>query len=211
MKALIVASGSPPSKKLIQKHSDADLLIAADGGIEILKKCGMIPDFLIGDFDSAKGRTVRSYKGGKTQIVRFAVEKNETDGMIALKLALERGADCVVLLGGLGKRTDHALANIMLLQYAHGRGVPMIIEDRYCQVTLASGETQVHGKIGQTISILPWIGPCTVTSDDSFHYPLKELYMAQDDPVGVSNVLTKPEARLTIQGLALIFKIKRDG
>lgn len=210
MKALIVASGSPPSKKLIHKHRDAGLLIAADGGIEILKKCGMTPDYLIGDFDSAKGRTVRDYKG-RTQVVQFEVEKNETDGMIALKLAIEQGAGSVVMLGALGKRTDHAFANIMLLQYAFDHGVSMIIEDRYCQVCLAKGEFQLHGKAGQTVSILPWMGSCTVTSDDAFHYPLDGLYMAQDDAVGVSNVLTRPAAQLSIQGYALIFKIKRDG
>jgi thiamine pyrophosphokinase len=211
MKALIVASGSPPTAELLRKHGDADLVIAADGGIEILKKSGIIPDFLIGDFDSASGTTVRGYDGTKTQVVRFAVEKNDTDGMIALKLAIERGADSVVLLGGLGRRSDHALANIMLLGYAHARGIAMVIEDEFCEITLASGNIILQGQIGQTVSILPWMSAATVTSDDSLHYPLQGLYLAQDDPVGISNILQKPETRLFIQGMALLFKIKQDG
>ncbi len=212
MKALIVASGSPPSKELLRRHGGADIVIAADGGIEILQKYGIIPDFLIGDFDSASGRTVRSYGGTKTQVVRFAVEKNDTDGMIALKLAIERGAKNIVLLGALGRRTDHAYANIMLLQYAYDTGVYLEIEDEYCSISLASGDTVLRGEPGQTISILPWMGAATVTADDSFfHYPLASLYMAPGDPVGVSNILLVPEARLAIEGMALLFKIKQDG
>lgn len=209
MKALIVASGSPPAGELLKKHSDADLVIAADGGIEILKKSGIIPDFLIGDFDSACGTTVRGYDGTKTQIIRFAVEKNETDGMIALKIALEKGADSIVMLGGLGKRTDHAMANIMLLYYAYKNGVSMQLEDGFCEITLHSGEVDLRGTAGQTVSILPWMGDATVTSDESFHYPLKSLYMAQENPVGISNILLKTEAHLCIEGMALIFKIKQ--
>ena len=208
MKALIIADGSPPSGELIQKHGDANLLIAADGGIEAIQKQGLKPDFLIGDFDSANSQTVQSYERTGTKIVRFAAEKNETDGMIALEIALKQGADTIVMLGALGKRTDHALANIMLLKFAAENGADMIIEDEYCEVSLASGEAEINGRTGQTVSILPFMGDAIVSADDSFHYPMRRLKMAGDDPVGISNILKKPRAKVSIVGWTLIFKIK---
>jgi thiamine pyrophosphokinase len=209
MKALIIADGSPPPGELVRKHSDSDIIIAADGGLHIIQKLGLKPDFLIGDFDSADIREIGTINQNDTRIIQYAVEKNETDGMIALNIAFEQGAFDIVMLGALGKRTDHALANIMLLKYARDHGAQMIIEDEYCEVSLVAGETVIRGYLGQTVSILPFAGSATVSSDNSLHYHMERLFMGEGDPVGISNILESEEARITIdQGMALLFKIK---
>lgn len=208
MKALIIADGSPPSGELVQKHSDSDLIIAADGGLHVIQKLGLKPDFLIGDFDSADKREMGSVNKEVTRVMQYAVEKNETDGMIALNIAFEQGARKLVMLGALGKRTDHALANIMLLKYAHDHGAAMTIEDEYCEVSLVTGETVIHGSRGQTVSVLPFAGSAVVSSDDSLHYPMNRLFMGEGDPVGISNILEREDATITVEGWALLFKIK---
>lgn len=208
MKALIIANGEPPSRELVQKHSDAEILIAADGGYDTLKKLGLKPDFLIGDFDSADRRDVQSAGDTDTRIIRYDVEKNETDGMIALEIAFKAGAREIVMLGALGKRTDHALGNIMLLKHARDHGAQMTIEDEYCEVSLVSGETVIRGQKGQTVSLLPFAGSAVVSSDNALHYPMDRLFMGEGDPVGISNILKKAEAQVTIEGWALLFKIK---
>ena len=208
MKALIIADGSPPSRELIQKHSDSDMIIAADGGLHVIQKFGLKPDFLIGDFDSADRSEIKSAAQNDTRVIQYAVEKNETDGMIALEIAFEQGARELVMLGALGKRTDHALANIMLLKYARDHGANMTIEDEYCEVRLVTGETVIRGQKGQTVSVLPFAGSAVVSSDDSLHYPMNRLFMGEGDPVGISNILVSEEAIISVEGLALVFLIK---
>jgi thiamine pyrophosphokinase len=208
MKALIIADGAVPSRELLKKHSDAELVIAADGGLKTAEKYGLVPDFLIGDFDSA-GESALRILNEQTTIIRLAKEKNETDGMVAVDTALGEGARHIVMLGALGKRTDHAFANLMLIKYAWDKGARLHLEDEYCEVCLATGETQITGKTGQTVSVLPFGGSATVSSDDSLHYPMDRLFMSPGDPVGISNILKGPLAHLYIEGFALIFKIKR--
>lgn len=207
MKALIIANGFPPDKALIEKHADADILIAADGGYEYLLRCGLKPDYLVGDFDSARKEALGGLDG-HTQVVRLSEEKNETDSMVAIDIALQDGAFDIVMLGALGKRSDHAQANIMLLKYAFDKGARLLLEDEYCEVFLATGQTRLTGRKGQTVSILPFGGEATVSSDDALHYPMDRLYMAASNPVGVSNVFDQSTAVVDIQGFALIFMIK---
>ena len=208
MKALLIANGVAPNGELIQKHlADSDIVIAADGGIKTLKKFGAAPDYLIGDFDSVSYKSTHGIDDGKTQTIQFPKEKNETDGMIAVNVALEKGADTIVLLGALGKRTDHAIANIMLLQYAQNRGAHLIIEDEYCEVQIASGKYTISGQKGQTVSLLPFSGSATVTADDALYYPLDHLFLSMEDPVGISNIMRKDTADIFIEGTVLVFKI----
>jgi len=207
MKALIIADGSAPIKDLIQKHSDAPLVIAADGGLKAAGLFNITPDYLIGDFDSADPDEINRLPA-HTKLVRLNKEKNETDSMVALDTAIKEGADDIVMLGALGKRTDHALANLMLLKQAWDKGTRLVLEDEYCEVCLATGKTTISGKKGQTVSVLPFGGSATVSSDDALHYPMDNLYMSEEDPVGISNILEKPAAEIHIKGFALVFKIK---
>jgi thiamine pyrophosphokinase len=207
MKALIIADGTAPTKELLEKHNDAQLVIAADGGLKTTETFGLVPDYLIGDFDSA-GEAALMRLDKKTKLVRLAKEKNETDGMIAVDTALKAGAFQIVMLGALGKRTDHAFANLMLLKYAWNKGAALVLEDEYCEVSLATGETRLNGKRGQTVSVLPFGGSATVSSDGALHYPMDSLFMSEGDPVGISNILKGTSSKLEIRGFTLIFKIK---
>ena len=207
MKALIIANGTQPTKDLIQKHSDAQILIAADGGIYSADRYGMIPDYIVGDFDSADQNKLGSLHK-KTKLIHLEKEKDETDAMIAVDTAVDAGALHIVMLGALGLRTDHAFANLMLIKYAFNKGARLYLEDEYCDVSFATGETLIAGKPGQTVSVMPFGGSATVSSDDSLYYPMDRLFMLPENPVGISNVLKKESARLYIEGFALVFRIK---
>jgi thiamine pyrophosphokinase len=207
MKALIIADGMPPSEKLLEKHIAAGLLIVADGGLKVAERFRLVPDYIIGDFDSADPQELKEI-GVETKIIRLRREKNETDAMIAIDTAIKESALEIVMLGALGKRSDHALANLMLLKYAWNKGARLLLEDEYCEASLAAGKTQIEGTPGQTVSILPFGGSATVSSDDSLHYPMDGLFMQPENPVGISNVLKNSFAQLYIDGFALIFKIK---
>jgi len=101
---------------LIRCPAPEDTVIAADGGWRICREEGIVPDLLLGDFDSL--HTVPDFG----HIRRVPVEKDDTDMMLAIKEGLARGETDFRLYGGVGGRTDHTIANLQGLLYLAERG-----------------------------------------------------------------------------------------
>ena len=101
--------------RLIVPIEKTDKIIAADGGLAHVRKLGLQPDLILGDFDSLgyvpEGATV------------FPVEKDDTDAMLAVRKGLEMGCREFLLYGCLdGPRLDHTIANLQLLQFLADHG-----------------------------------------------------------------------------------------
>src|SRR3546814_6721189 len=83
---------------------------------------GVEPELWVGDFDS----TPQSLIEAMPQVERqpYPVGKNETDGEIATGIALERGAERLILAGALGgdrsRSEEHTseLQSLMRISYA---------------------------------------------------------------------------------------------
>lgn len=208
MKCLIVTAGSPPEYELLAAHTkDADLVVCADGAAGTLMKHNIIPDVLIGDFDSASNASVAFMEASGSKVIRLEVQKNETDTEAAVALALESGAEDIVILGALGLRLDHALGNLGMLIKADRAGARCRIIDELHEITVARGTHILHGIPGQTVSILPMAGDITVTATN-LYYPLDRLLLRCDASRGISNILVSSPAELNIEGgYALIIKI----
>jgi thiamine pyrophosphokinase len=208
MKCLIITAGAPPSNDLIEAHSqNADMIIGVDGAADTLIKHALWPDVLVGDFDSADRADVEKIEAAGAKLVRLPPQKNETDTEVAVNLALESGADDIVILGALGLRLDHALGNLALLIKAYRNGAHCRIIDEMHEITVAHGEYELHGRIGQTVSLLPMAGDATVTAT-GLVYPLDDLVLRCDAARGISNIIAESPARLRVSGgYALIIKI----
>lgn len=208
MKCLIVTAGAPPGQELLAAHAqDAGLIICVDGAAVTLAKYSVAPDVLIGDFDSADIHSLKHLESTGAKLVRLSVHKNETDTEAAMLLALESGADDIVLLGALGLRLDHALGNLGMLIKADRAGVHCRIIDELHEITAAQGFYEIIGDPGQTVSILPLTGDITVTATNLM-YPLEKLVLRSDAARGISNVILSSPATLNIEGgYALVIKI----
>lgn len=98
-----------------------DLVIAADAGYRTCRELGIVPDLLLGDFDSME------QPEDFANIHRSPVEKDDTDTMLAVKTGLEQGCGEFYLYGGTGgRRLDHTLANLQTLLYLRRRGAGAI-------------------------------------------------------------------------------------
>lgn len=116
MNVAIVSGGNPPSEKLLKKYiSEVEFIIAADKGSECLYKYNIIPDLLLGDFDSAKKEILDNMKLKVKEVLEFQPEKDYTDTEIAVMEAIKRGAEKIYLFGATGTRMDHTLGNIGLM------------------------------------------------------------------------------------------------
>ncbi len=87
-------------------------VIAADGGIRHARVLDLDVELWVGDFDSAEPGLIARHADVERQVHPAA--KDKTDGEIAIDEARRRGARELVLVGGLGGQSDHALGNIML-------------------------------------------------------------------------------------------------
>lgn len=181
--------------------ADGDMVICADRGYEYAVKLGITPDIIVGDFDSYSGELPDN-----TEIYRSVPEKDETDTLLALKLAMERGSDHVRIYGAFGGRIDHTIANIQTLKYAHEHG---------CTAELCGSDNVVmlHGEEKRSypfrkdwyFSLFSYSESIHIVSLNGVKYPLENAVLTIEFPLGVSNEITGTEAVLEIdRGTALV-------
>ena len=205
MRALIVLGGDAPGKALLESCAAcAEVTIAADKGLEAFAAAGLKPDFLLGDMDSVDPDTLaRGWDG--TDMQRLPCEKDDTDGGHALDAALSRGADHITILGALGGRMDHALANLMLLVRAHRGGAKAQILDEHVRIERVDDRSEILGAKGDTVSLLP-LGEAKGVTLTGFFYPLEDHALDSSYPLGMSNVITEERACITVrEGDLLLF------
>ena len=210
MRALIVLGGDAPGKELLLRcMRESDLVIAADSGLAAFDGAGLMPDLLVGDMDSVDPAVLSRFEG-RVPERRLSPIKDDTDGVDAIDLAIARGAEEITLLGALGGRLDHALANVMLLVRAHRKGAHAALLSEQERIIRVCGEERLQGALGDTVSLLP-LGEARGVTLCGFFYPLEDATLTSDYPLGVSNVVTAPEASVRVREGDLILFHRFDG
>ena len=205
MNALIVLGGTAPSASLLRACAKvSQLCIAADSGLAAYDSAGILPDLIIGDMDSVAPELLHRYE--KTATVRFPVMKDDTDAVCALDRACQSGADHVLILGALGGRMDHAMANLMLLIRSNRKGISAEILTETMRIGYVDGEAILLGQKGETVSFLPF-GYAECVSLRGFLYPLEKRALTNEHPLGISNVITEDVATVRLErGDLLMFQ-----
>ena len=205
MNVLIVLGGDAPGRALLKScAARVDLTIAADKGLEAFVSAGVTPDILLGDMDSVSEEVLARMQS-VSEIDRLPCIKDDTDGVHALDVAIARGAQHITLLGALGGRLDHALANLMLLVRAHRSGVKARILDESVCIERVDHTVVLHGAKGDTASLLP-LGEAKGVTLRGFFYPLDGRCLDSGYPLGISNVITEDEAVVSVEeGDLLLF------
>lgn len=206
MHAVIFAGGTIQQGSAVDTAlKSAELIVAADSGAATALRYGYNPSFVVGDFDSLGIPPTELEKMG-SQLVRAAVEKNETDTELAIQVAIEHGATTITLLGAIGgARFDHTMANILLL--AGFEHIPMRIVDgpMVCWLLRGPGSTTIMGQPGDLLSLLPLTGEATGVRTTDLYYPLYGETLRFGRPRGMSNVLNQEHAEVSLEsGMLLV-------
>ena len=178
------------------------LYIAADSGIETAEKLNITPNVIIGDFDSACAERLKGHKN----IITYSAQKDDTDSMLAVKYALERGCKNITIVGGTGGRIDHTLANLSMLKYIKTRGGTGTLTDGFNRVSyISGGETVRVYKDYKYISILPVSAELSGVTLQGFLYNLDNACVNFAMPYTVSNQVAGEYGEIVItQGEAYI-------
>lgn len=206
MNAFLFGAGELRALPPTPHPQEDDLLIAADGGLAHLTALGMAPSLLIGDFDSGELPS-----SAPCEVLRFPIEKDETDMQLAIEQALARGAERIFLFGGVGGRMDHTLANLACLAdleargheaYLFGDGVVFrIIQNR----TLALPHDLPFELAAGTASIFAWGGDAEGVSIHGMKYEAEGITLTPRMPLGVSNYLPLSGATVSVsEGMLLL-------
>lgn len=204
-KCIIIANGKSPLKKTVSYFykQGFSTIICADGGANSAKKLNIIPDYIIGDFDSITEET-RKYFSGKSKYIQYN-RQNDTDVEKCLKYAVKNNFEEVVLLGVTGDRLDHTICNLgIVIKFFYKIKIYLAAESSFLT---ASKETIKFDSLkGETISIYAFDKNTTITS-----YGLKYKLNKAKLPFGVrestSNVSTSNKVMLTIRN-GIVFIIR---
>lgn len=168
--------------------SGSDLVIAADGGFDYLKKLGLRADIVLGDFDS-----LLNPQNLPEDFIRYPKEKDDTDMMIAIKEGLARGYRTFRIYGGLGGRLDHTIANLQSLTFlAENQAVGTLYSDDY-QITVIKDGTLSFAKDmpenvpGNLCSVFSLSDISVGVSIQGLKYELDRVTLTNGFPLGVSN------------------------
>ena len=177
-----------------------DLIIAADAGYHTCRSIGIVPDILLGDFDSMPEPETTAHT------IRLPVEKDDTDTLAAVRVALERGCGEVHIYGGTGgSRLDHTLANLQTLLFLRRKGVHGYLYDNNFVWTVIENESLTIRKTVEwgLFSAFCLGDQATGIDETGFQYTLSNGTLTPDFPMGVSNHITAPEASITVRSGAL--------
>lgn len=178
-------------------------LIGVDEGAYIALKNGVELDVAIGDFDSIDAEKL-SFIQSKTKTIILSDKKNDTDTWAALKLC--KDASRIIILGGIqGKRIEHFIANLMLME-KYPR-VEML--DNNSHMYIMDSSFSIRKTEYKFISFFALQD--TIISLEGFAYPLNNYYLKNTDPLTISNELTTERGIITLKGgRVLVVQSKED-
>ena len=143
MKFLIVSGGEATDEFVeeVIKKGGFDVILAADSGMDFLYRTQILPDIIVGDFDSVEPKVLDFFRE-KEQIDICALNpvKDDTDTEFAIREAIRRGATDITIIGGTGTRLDHVLGNISLLGIGLEEGVRMELLDAHNRICIHSSQ-----------------------------------------------------------------------
>jgi thiamine pyrophosphokinase len=211
-RAVIFANGQLPdveSARVLLRPGD--YLIAADGGANHLLKMGILPEVVIGDLDSVDDDTLFELTNAEVRIEQFSEDKDETDIELALRYAVELQPSAILIVGALGGRLDQTLANLSILTDPSLPRIDIRLDDGveeafFCRgVAPNGGQAEVHGRSGDTVSLIPWQSPVEGVTTEGLQWPLYAETLYPDKSRGISNVMLSDRASVRFQsGLLLI-------
>lgn len=197
--------GAYRGEDAVIRPTAADMVIAADGGYAAATALGVKPDLVVGDFDSL------GYVPEAEQVVQHPIRKDDTDTLLAIRIGLEHGYRNFVILGGVGGRLDHTVANIQALLFlmAHGARGMLYGENTALTVVRNSTITVQGSGIFSVFALDPIVSGVQL---QNVSYPLQDAVLTYDYPLGASNEFMDEPARIGAENgtLLIIWKAEKE-
>ncbi|MBQ8510411.1 MAG: thiamine diphosphokinase [Clostridia bacterium] len=189
-------------------------VVAADSGYSTARRLGVKPDLLLGDLDSLDRSRFSERELDELEKIIVSPIKDDTDTQLAVDTALERGANALYIIGGLGGRLDHTLSTVFLLEYIHDHGASCVITDGRNRVRLlksGGGAVRMSVERGyKYVSLVSLTDRCEGVSIQGVYYPLDRVELTRRYSYAVSNEITADHAEITLERGVMLVIESRD-
>lgn len=189
-----------------QKLKEDDYVIFCDSGLSHMERLGVTPSLIVGDFDSHINPNMA------VETIVLPCKKDDTDTVFAVKEALQRGFEEFLLLGVVGGRLDHTIANVSILVMLKEQGKTGYIVDDYSIMEMVADETVYVQDNCSFFSLLNVTGTAEGITIKNAKYPLVNGSIACNYQYGTSNeVIEGQTAEITVtNGNLLLIRVFRD-
>lgn len=206
-RCILVGAGELPSYKI--PVSGGDYLIAVDGGYDYCRQWNLVPDLVLGDFDSVspdlKTEIVKMQEETPDKTRVLPVMKDDTDMLAALRIALSKGCRSFSIYGGTGGRTDHTIANIQCLQFLKDQGAEgYLLSDKEMLFLIRNESIKFEPKSFGIFSLFALQKQVTGVTIRGMKYPLEQKTLTDTYPIGISNEFIGEAAEVTVEDGTLL-------
>jgi len=184
MSRCVIVGGADISEYEIVKSyfNEDDFFVFCDCGLKHLKKFDVIPDLIIGDFDSFEN------PNSDIETIVLPCEKDDTDTVFAVKEAIKRGYEDFLLVGVVGARFDHTLGNVSILAMLDSMGKTGMIVDEYSEMRIVKSEPVIIEPSFAYFSLLTVFGEAARgVNIIGAKYPLEDAVITCEYQYGISN------------------------
>lgn len=182
----------------IDKRQD-DMIIAADGGQKTLEKFGIMPDIIVGDFDSSL------CPENIENVVKLSPKKDFTDTYKAVQIGENNGYSNFVIYGGLGDRLDHTIANIQIANELSKKGYNCkFVGNNESAIVITNGKISFDEKSTGVVSVFSLSDKSESVCERGLKYTIENHTLTNIFPLGVSNEFVGERAEISVESGSLL-------
>jgi len=203
-KCLIISGGEFCALPASIKY---DYVIACDKGLKYADMLGIIPNLIIGDFDSYDGDITNQ---DLDKVLTYPVMKDDSDTMLAIKQAISDGYKHIIIICALGGRLDHTIANLQSMNYVASQGgVCEIISSNEHLITFTGPEIVLPVKESYSLSLFSVSDVCEHVSISGAGYNVTDVTLTNTFPIGLSNYWKEDSVTITMANGILLISMSR--
>jgi len=205
-----ISSGAAHYGRLV---TNAQRVIAADGGLLVCLEAGRLPELVVGDFDSTPPEALERAASLGADVRRFPARKDMSDLDLALGVARELGATGLTLTAAFSGRLDHTLAALGTLVSAADLEAVADEPDwtvHPLDATLRP-RCELHEAPGTVVSVIA-VGGVAVVNAEGMSYPMSATTLSPLSSHGLSNIAVAAVQRISVtQGSAVVVVNRTPG
>ena len=228
MSAVIISGGTidgafveeqlEEARQQAERKGETLYIIAADKGVECCLELGIVPDRIVGDFDSIDPSSKERMETLGAEITYLRPEKDDTDSEAALQIAFQESEGNIYFVGSTGTRLDHVMGNISILGQGpmHQRKIWMIDPHNKCYMLTAEEHhpacavIRKEKQFGTYVSLIPVNGTAKGVTLEGMKYSLHDEDLPPFTSLGISNEVIGHVAKIRIKQGSLLVIEARD-
>ncbi|MCK8817273.1 thiamine diphosphokinase [Natroniella sulfidigena] len=209
-RAIVFINGKMKGKKefylkYIQKE---DKVFCADGGAKHTYNLGLMPELILGDFDSISKEVLSYYQNKGVELKKYPSEKDKTDTQLLLELLSKRGFQKVIIFAGLGGGLDHILGNLYLLEKFSELDLDISLVTPSEIIEVITEQKVIKDQQNKRVSFSPLTSKATGIDLTGFKYQLKNGVMVRGNTLGLGNFIVEKEATVKLKTGKLLMIIR---